>query len=245
MEENKINNQEDSLNDIIFKDEDKSSKTKKFLFTAIIVIVIAVVVVVIATSFSPKDEVTQNSENLDVFEDDQDPFFMDSPADVIEPSIEKEERVFNKDKLLEEANDSSNDSLQSEQSTSSETEQQQGGESLFQGNPTQEVSLSEPVVQQTAPIDRTPSVDKTELTSERKYYIQTGTFLKAHPNDKFLKKIEQLGFTPLVDMYIHNGQEIRRVLIGPFETRGDASETLQTIKESLVKDAYLLKTRLH
>lgn len=275
MGENEKIGKEDNLTDIVFNEQDKSEKTKRFMFIAIIVAVLAVIIIVIATSFSSKDEVSHTAENLDFLED-RDPFFMDSPADAMEPSNDvvrkdefQENDKFTKDYLFDDeksgetaskdetpsTNVQPKSSLQPTSSLSpagnressifpaSNSQASEQGESLFQDS--QEVSSPEPLVQQTAPVDRTPPTNNSSLTSERKYYIQTGTFFKLHPNEKFLKSIEKLGFTPLVDMYLKDGQEIRRVLVGPFESRGDASESLQTIRESLVKDAYILRTRLH
>ncbi len=222
MEEHEKLEQGD-ISDIVFKDETKSLKARKFLFFFIVVAVLAIVIFVVVSSFSSKEEDNSNL-NLEVY-NEQDPFFMDSPADIMEPLDKRTEEQFSKDKLLEKEN-------------SNQIHETSKGESIFQSAPS-----SDEVALQPAPIHN-QEVDKQNLIQERKYYIQAGTFLKAHPNEKFLKEIENLGYTPIVDMYIKDGKEIRRVLIGPFDTRGDASEPLQKVR-GLVKDAYILKTRLH
>jgi len=250
MEENEKIEREGSLDNIVFSENNKSNNTKKIAVIAIIVILLTVIMIVIFTSFSSKDD-AESGEKINLPED-KDPFFMDSPADIMEEShkdsqdkFQESDNEFDKEALLDgnsngdtfAQNDKSMSSTASGDLTHKATEE---GESLLQDN-----YSHQPLVQHTAPVDRTPTIDET-LTSERKYYIQAGTFLKQSPNDKFLKAIENLGLTPIIDAYTNkNGTEIKRVLIGPFENKGDASGALQTVRESLVKDAYILKTRLH
>jgi cell division protein FtsN len=248
---------EENLSDIVFSDAEKSEKTKKFMFSGIIIAVVVVIIFAITTTFTTEDEVVHSNDSME-FLNDQDPFFMDSPADAIEPLTNEansedepalqEDNYFSKDSILESdetvAEESQPTSVEATSLApkSSLAPTETTGTSILNSSDNSEPT---PLVQQTLPVDRTPIEKSQPTTGERSYYIQTGTFFKLQPNKKFLQGIEALGLSYSIDMYVKDGQEIRRVLVGPFEDKESAKKALTTVKEKIAKDAYILKTRMH
>ena len=249
---------EENLSDIVVSDEDKSDKTKKFMFGATIIVVVVIIIFVIAASFSSEsaDDKMQNSINLDFLEDGDDPFFMDSPVDSIDQQSNEvenlqEDDIFSKESLLNESNSNSQENIYNSNirpvtlsPIESETVSQTSSSTSLMSKENEA-----PVVQTITPEKIEPLETVKQVVTEsghmRELYIQTGTFFKYKPNKKFLKGLEDLGLSYSIDIYTKNSVEITRVLVGPFKTKSDANEALLSIREKVVKDAYILKTRLH
>jgi len=249
MANNKQN--EDSLQDIAYITDEKSSKAKKFIFIGLIVAVLGIIGYVVVTTFftNEKDE-TQTQSTLDFLEDDGDQFFMDSPVDSMDDENSEvdnlqENDVFNKNALLNEAEQTDTSALISQEpiSQSATLERKTEQESISQNTSLMEKENETPIVKTISP----EKVSTNESSSnERAYFIQTGTFMRFNPNKKFLKSITDLGLSYSIDIYQNSReQKITRVLVGPFDNKSDANEALLTVREKLVKDAYVLKTRLH
>jgi hypothetical protein len=253
---------EDNLSDIVFNDNEKSDKTKKIIFLAIILAVLGLVIYVLATSFSAEEEnLVSSGENP--FVEDNDPFFMDTPADTLsngnsfgtdngndfvaengeKDDIFSKEALLNSDETAEEPTVSSIKPAVIQPNFSNEEEKNFDSsvkETSLMSSPENENSSF-----QTNNVDTLVKEANRALTKDRQYYIQTGTFFKLSPNKKFLTEIENLGLSYHLDVYVKDSQNITRVLVGPFDTKSGANEALLTVREKLVKDAYVLRTRLH
>ena len=242
---------EENLSDIVFSDAEKSDKTKKFMFGGIIAGVVLIIVFVLATSFSsePKDEDMTSSRDIDFLEDD-DSFFMDSPIGMMNESDDliddelKEDTAFSKESLLNSSEDFQENSYVS--SIQPATLSPMEHTTKIEDRRVSTSLMSEENEIPTVQTIRTEEV-KSKPTNfvKRELYIQTGTFFKYAPNKKFLKSISDLGFKYYIDTYTKNSQNITRVLVGPFEKIIDGNKALILVKEKIVKDAYILKTRLH
>ncbi len=71
------------------------------------------------------------------------------------------------------------------------------------------------------------------------YYVQLGLF-KKEPKQNLLNKIKQSGHTYTLlpsDVY----KDSKKLLIGPFKDRSEADKTLTSIKEKIVKEAFVTK----
>jgi len=245
---NQKSENEDSLQDISYITEEKSGQAKKIIFVGLIIAVLGIIgYVVITTFFLNEKETTEKQSTLDFLEDDNNQFFMDSPVDSIDENDDmdnlQENDSFSKEALLNESatEKSINATSVISQIPSSET-------TLHTSSNSNEISLMEkenetPVVKTIIP----EKVSAREDTSNnRAYFIQTATFMRFNPNKKFLKSITDLGLTYNIDIYENSKEKkITRVLVGPFDNKSDANEALLTVREKLVKDAYVLKTRLH
>jgi DedD protein len=244
-------NQPADVRDISSIQDEDTGKTKKYFFIVIIVIVMGIIGFVVFNSLSSDESENQNSSNMEFLDDENDQFFMDSPADAIDEANNnndvdnlQEDTAFSKETLLEEKDSeveiSSASSISPVSSTTIAEKREPQSESLMsKENET-------PVVKTIAPekIENIPN----QMTDdrERHYYIQVGTFLKYHPNKKFLQSIKDNGLNYQLDVYHNsNNKEITRVLVGPFENKSDANEALLIVHEKIAKDGYLLKTRLH
>jgi len=72
----------------------------------------------------------------------------------------------------------------------------------------------------------------------KKFYIKVGSFF-SEPNQKFLSNIESNGFRYIIKDDLYNGNVIKRVYIGPYQTKSDANMYLNIVKETINKEAYI------
>lgn len=249
MEQNNDNyTDKDNLTDIVFSEEDKSNKLKNILFGGIIVSVLLVIVFVIISVISTDstEESSEDIENIEFLEDD-DPFFMDTPLDEIGNLSE--------DEINHIVESESGDSFQ-EDNFGKKDSIKDTVLSSIQPSPVSRVEPNNTVPESTSlmSVENEHKVEDKQFQKKepninrnlnREYFIQTGTFLKFRPNDKFLNSFQNIGLSYILDTYEKNGKNIIRVLVGPFENKVDAKKALIDIKEKIVKDAYILKTRLH
>jgi cell division septation protein DedD len=258
---------EDNLSDMSdignLAEEDKNDKTKKIMFGAVIFAVLLVIIFVIVTSFG-SDE-TENSDTAMEFLDESEPFFMDSPADTLDPvdsnpESPKDDDTFSKESLIGETTDynSFGDEEESEDPVVSSIQPS----TIEPMRPSvEEPTMDRDVAPESTP-DRyeptppAPAVQKEEikapvnnnpkeLVGVKQVYIQTGTFLKYYPNKRYLKKIEDLGLPYYVDKYISGGREIKRVVVGPFASIVEAKTHLQTVQEKIEPSSFVITTALH
>ena len=73
------------------------------------------------------------------------------------------------------------------------------------------------------------------------YFVQIGAFTKK-PSDSYINNIRSEGFKYTVYQVDIKGTTYNKVLIGPYSTRGSASQDVDNIKEKLkVSNAFILK----
>jgi hypothetical protein len=232
---------EDSLSDINDLTNDGNGKSKKVMFLAILFAVFIIIAFVVYSTFLSGEE--KSEDTAMEFLDESEPFFIDSPADSLEPESgnsgfeEPEDESFSKDELIEESY-SEPTYLQPVDEVPEIVEKKE--------TPTldkrSDIS-SEPPVEKVTKIE-TPKHSQ-DLIDNKKYYIQTGTFLKLQPNKKYLERILSLGVQYHIDTYVSNNREITRVLVGPFDNYNSAKDMLPTVKEKIENSSFLIKTKLH
>jgi hypothetical protein len=173
-------NQPADVRDISSIQDEDTGKTKKYFFVVIIVIVMGIISFVVFNSLNSDESENSNSLNMEFLDDENDQFFMDSPADAIDEANNnndvdnlQEDTAFSKETLLEEQNSEVevSSSISPISSTTIEEKREAKSEALIsKENET-------PVVKTIAPekIENIPN----QMTDdrERHYYIQVGTFL--------------------------------------------------------------------
>jgi DedD protein len=238
---------EDNLRDIndINDLTESSDKSRKVMFIAILSAVVLVVAFVGYTAFFSGAE-EENEDTAMEFLDESEPFFIDSPAPESDPMAtgfeETPDDTFSKDELLE---DSYSDTSYLEPIDDVVEKPEPTFEKRSEITP--EPAL--PIVKEEVKVEETKEekvVEKSpELVNQKKTYIQTGTFLKLHPNKKYLQSISDLNLQYHIDKYTSNGREVTRVLVGPFDSFQSAKDMLPTVQEKIEKSSFLITTKLH
>lgn len=86
------------------------------------------------------------------------------------------------------------------------------------------------------------SIEKENIKESIKkgYYIKVGSFFE-EINPNYLNKIKKLGYSYIVQKVVNplNSSIIRRVLIGPFESKTLVEESLNLVKSKINRDAYI------
>jgi len=82
--------------------------------------------------------------------------------------------------------------------------------------------------------------DTIKKKSDKGYYVQVGKF-QHKPDKVFLKKITSQGYAYTIVPISENGKTTSKLLIGPFNDRHDANNTLISVKENIVKEAFVTK----
>ncbi|NPA03462.1 MAG: SPOR domain-containing protein [Epsilonproteobacteria bacterium] len=89
----------------------------------------------------------------------------------------------------------------------------------------------------------TPPKPKPKPSSPKNIYIQVGAFLKQGPDERFLDKIKELGFNYRVKEFEINDKKVKRVYIGPFASRKEASNYLPKIRSHINPHAFITRIR--
>jgi DedD protein len=257
--DNKNSNQTSEFDEFDFTQDNKSAKLKKAVFLIAILAVVFVIVFIVSTSFTSSGESDSSTapETEEFMDLESDPFFSEmAPSRETTNNFEPNPR----NDRPEPFNTAIDDNIEipepaPAQPESSAMDYLEKDKIFNSSEPTAEKVVEEydvfqeqpkPVVKpQPEPVVTSMPVQNSNLTVDRKYYIQTGTFFKYKPNEKYLKKIMELQLTYHLDTYVSNEKELTRVLIGPFESKAEANEKLPTVHEHIEKSAYILKTRLH
>lgn len=79
---------------------------------------------------------------------------------------------------------------------------------------------------------------KTSTAIKTKYYIKAGSFFGTIDRD-YLSKIATNGFGYMVQRATQNGNTIRRVYIGPFDSSEQATQALTKVRANINANAYI------
>jgi len=91
---------------------------------------------------------------------------------------------------------------------------------------------------ETKPIEKKPVVKKPDVVSSLKYYIQVGSFSK-DPSARFLSVIKNSGFS--YQLTKANVKGIKKLHIGPYNTRAEVNVALKKVKDRINKSAFVIK----
>ena len=73
------------------------------------------------------------------------------------------------------------------------------------------------------------------------YYIQVGSFSIYEPNKKFLNSIEKLGYSYKYHKVVKGTKTLNKVLVGPFQTSGEAKNARRELRAKVEPGAFLVK----
>ncbi|WP_309497793.1 SPOR domain-containing protein [Sulfurovum sp.] len=88
------------------------------------------------------------------------------------------------------------------------------------------------------PIVKEPVAKKTAVASDLQYYIQVGSFSK-DPSARFLSVIKNSGFN--YQLTKANVKGIKKLHIGPYNTRPEVDVALKKVKDRINKSAFVIK----
>ncbi len=80
-----------------------------------------------------------------------------------------------------------------------------------------------------------------KLSTLSGYFIQVGATANSFPNRSYLQKIKNAGYDYIVHSVIVKGRKIKKILIGPYASRGAAQRKLPDIKARINPSAYLYR----
>jgi len=98
----------------------------------------------------------------------------------------------------------------------------------------------EAVKAKVSPVATLPQVTKKHELGH--FYVQVGSF-SGKPKEALLHKITIAGYRYKLIEFPINGQQISKLLIGPYRTRSDAVALLENIKEKIQPDAFIAEIR--
>jgi len=88
-------------------------------------------------------------------------------------------------------------------------------------------------------ISPTPS----PISSMSGYFIQVGATSKSFPDKRFLNKVKNAGFDYIVHKVVVKGQNIKKVLVGPYSTRTKARADLNQVQSKINPSAYIYRIK--
>ncbi len=169
----------------------------------------------------------------------------------ITPSVPKEEIV----KVIEEKVDIKKDESvinKIKEVTSEPVKRVQ--ESIDKLKPSSSTPTVEPIAKSTITLDKpkeevvvstkkeyTPS--PLPISSLSGYFIQVGATSKSFPDKRFLNKIKSSGYDYIVHKVTIKGQDIKKVLIGPYSSRSEARGDLGAIQSKINPSAYIYRIK--
>ena len=83
----------------------------------------------------------------------------------------------------------------------------------------------------------------TRLSTLSGYFVQVGATASSFPDKRFLKKIKNAGFDYVVHSMIIKGRKIKKVLIGPYNSKEKAKQHLPSIQNKINPDAYIYRIK--
>ena len=80
-------------------------------------------------------------------------------------------------------------------------------------------------------------------TIANKHYVQVGSFAKAKPNKKLIKKIKDNNFDYALKRVNVRGTMVTKLLIGPFDSYREARKAKEVIKQKIEAGAFIYKAQ--
>lgn len=75
------------------------------------------------------------------------------------------------------------------------------------------------------------------------YFIQVGATSRSFPDKRFLSKIKNAGFDYIVHTVYVNGRKIKKVLVGPYNSKTEANNALGSVKSSINPSAFVYRLK--
>jgi cell division septation protein DedD len=83
-------------------------------------------------------------------------------------------------------------------------------------------------------------IEKESDTSQKKgrFYIQMGAFRETNRPSALIGKLKEFGYRPLFKTALRNHEEYRLLLVGPYQSRADAENSLRILR-AVEPDAFV------
>jgi DedD protein len=239
------------LNDILLDKSSNNSSTKKVVLAVAVLLIVAIIVIILMKSLSSNQ--SDNASNLPQVKLPpepkesvvDDPLF--EPVDVIDEDTKDDTNL---DKIAQK--------LKQESFEDSEKAPEVEQDSIAASKATSKKTKDEAIEQAVAPQPTTekpkavvqpkPKVPASTSTQEQvsttlgvKMYVQVGSFSKQEPDNKFLKKITDIGYRYMYHNVVINGKSVNKILVGPFKSEREAREALGDIKTKIIPTAFITK----
>ncbi len=236
---------EDELNDIVLEKYEKKNKIKRYLLIGgsiflIFIIVISIVKIVTDSSSTPQEALVE-MESSSMSEVSSEDNFEEVP--IVSKEEEKQsDEEFKKviDDVMRQGTTTPNTAVHSQHLAAPHatptppkakpTTQKQKSTAHKSPPKTFHKPKPKPKPKSTPTIHHSGNV-----------YIQVGAFLHYDPNSAFLQKIKKSGFEYKIKEFVINGKRIKRVYIGPFSSREEATKYLPKIRKTISKNAFITK----
>jgi DedD protein len=225
------------LNDIILNKGGSSNNNKKIILAVATLGVILIIVVMLMNSLT-----STGTDNLP-----QTPIPPEPNAQLKKEM--KEEPLFEEVKVIQEdaKTEDNLDAIAKKLKEESQAIESAEPEVIDEPIVPQSKPEPEPVVEaKPAPVAKpapkqvtTPKAPVAE--SSGSYYIQVGSFSKFAPNEKFLNSITSLGYQYKFHKVKKNGNDINKVLVGPFKTSTAAKDARRVLRAKVEPGAFLVQ----
>jgi len=97
-------------------------------------------------------------------------------------------------------------------------------------------------IQKKAIVIKAPMHEIEKSSIHGNYYVQVGSFID-YVKHSLIYRIEEQGFHHKIIQFPKDGQEISKLLIGPYLTRNEVLEILPIVRETIQKDAFIAEIR--
>jgi len=97
-------------------------------------------------------------------------------------------------------------------------------------------------VQKRAIVIKAPIHEIEKSSADGNYYVQIGSFIGS-PKYALIYRISQEGLHHTIIQFQKDGQQISKLLIGPYFTRNEALAILPVVREKIQKDAFIAEIR--
>jgi DedD protein len=213
--------EKNELNNIILDKHSGSNNNKKVILAVATLGVILIIVVMLMNTLT-----SDGNKNL--------PQAVLPPVPSVKAAQNAEEEPLFEDVKVIQEESMKNDNLDKIAQKLKEESKQQ--EIITPVTPTKEVKTVEKAQTVQKKVEQ-----QVQNSSASSYYIQVGSFSKYEPNKKFLKSIEDKGFSYKYHKTSVNSKSLTKVLVGPFATEKEARDALRVIRSSIESGAFLTK----
>ena len=229
-----------NLDDLIIDNIDpKNSKTKSFL-TIIALGIIVLIVAIILTKVilkDPKSKIALEENHTEMISPEL--TLQNKPK----KATQKETLTLNTEKKSNIETNSSNEKQEEikkslKEKIKSETVEITDTFSQNEESPEEENKETQQVEKKSEKEKIAKHKSSIEKDSKNVFYIQVGSFAKT-PSTRFLSIIKKSGFNHKITSASNKG--IKKLLIGPYKTKVDATGALPKVKDRINKSAFIIK----
>ena len=111
-------------------------------------------------------------------------------------------------------------------------------------NNTEVVEISKKKVQELKETkEKSLEMPKSKPITHNKYYIQVAAVIRKEPSKKFLELIRTNGFEYTIVEVNVKGNQVKRVLVGPYNGYSEAKKALAQVKKTISSSAFIKRVK--